>query len=1103
MRLRLTVLLLGSLFIGAMSAAGQSLSVNGGGSATVRTASDFASDVMGDPWDFEQRTDFMYMMSDNNTTASGFQSLPDVSDGLLRGVINGQNGVLNVMMHWEGVTGAFNSVTKTGVKYPINANFYKRVSFRLKRDREINEAPESNRVGAQWFTAMRLAGGVIEQGAAGRYGSLPYANQSPVADQGKSTYHIYTLDLDQSNAGTAQWAGIMAGLSLKISTTGGMAGAPMELDWVRLTPRQQVGANLQWNGFGGRVTLTASNAATGDVVQIYPAAGTNDFPASGTFTWDYGFLPIGTWTITARAGGQTRNATLIIDAAPVLNITEPDATGGRDFATTTFGDAWDLTNQQDVFRHGQLYQIPIAAFTELGLDGVTNGDDNFVMLAGHNGMKIPAQTYHRLTYTIQFDNPQFMIWNVLNPDPGNPHNGGNVMRLAWNHSGGNVADYRVTQDIFAPDGFPQTYTVDLKTLDDTVTEVEPIGGQLWKDTNEMALFRIDLHEAPAQRSFRLSKVKLAADDEPNGNGFFIIKWNVADGTFSRQFASGNGSDATITFYYDTDLDASSKTLIASGINASAGQYAWDVSQLQPGVQYYVAAEITDSAGNSQLRYSTGPMRLRAAYPAGFRTDSNGNGLPDQWEANNSVSSGSADDDNDGVTNLQEYQAGTNPRISNVWNLSEGATGFFAQRLALANPDSAPADISIKYLRAGGKPPVTRDYTVLPYGRLTINVNEIAGFTTEDVSAVINSISGGVLAERTMFWGDQFYGGHTGKAIQEARQEWFLAEGAANSFFSTFILLANATTSPAHVNLMFLRENAEPFQLSATVEPNARYTIPTNTIDGLNGFSFATKITSDVPISVERSMYINSNPDPSHPFEGGTESAAVPEAKTEWYVAEGQASDFFSMFVLLANPNPSPTQVTLRYLMPGRAPTTKVLNLGPNSRYTVDIGNQNDAPGVANTDVSVEVKATLPIVVERAMYWPKNGARWTDGHNSAGVTSTGSIWALAEGEFGGSRQFQSYVLMANPSNTDADVEMTLLREGEGRAPLSLRFTVPANQRLTKSAADFVPLGLQSGERFGVIVKSHNGAPIVVERAMYWNGGGEFWGAGTNETGFKLK
>jgi hypothetical protein len=1101
MRLRLTVLLLGLVFIGAIHAEGQSLSVNGGGNATLRAASDFASDVMGDPWDFEQRTDFVYMFSDNNTTASGFQSLPDVADGVLRGVISNQTGMLNLTLHFEGIGGAFNTMNKGGIKYPIPADRYRRLSFRMRRDREISATPETNRVGAQWFTTFRQTGGLIEQGAAGRYGDLPYANQSPVADQGKTTYHIYTLDLDQGN-GNAPWAGLMQGLRVKLSTIAAMAGATMELDWVRLTPRQQVAANLQWSGFSGRVTLTASNAATGDVVQIFPSADAVDFASSGSLQWDYGFLPAGAWTITARAGAQTHTATLNIDASPVLNVTEPDVTGGRDFATTTFGDAWDLTNQQDVFRHGQLYQIPVVAFSELGLDGVTNGNDSFVMFAGHNGMKIPAQTYHRLTYTIQFDHPEFMAWDVLNP--GSVHDGGNIMRIVWNHSGGNGADFRVSQDIVAMDGFPQTYSVDLKTLDDAVNEVEPVpSGQLWKDTAEMGLFRIDLHEAHAPRSFRLSKVKLAADDEPNGNGFFIVKWNVADGTFSRQIAGGNGSDATVALYYDTDTDPGTKTAIASGINAAAGQYAWDVSQLQPGVQYYVAVEITDGSGNSQLRYSTGPVRVPTAYPAGLRTDGNSNGLPDQWEATHSVASATEDADNDGLTNLQEYQTGTNPRISNVWNLSEGATGFFAQRLALSNPDGAPADISIKYLRAGGKPPVTRDYTVLPYGRLTINVNEIAGFATEDVSAVISSISGGVLAERTMFWGDQFYGGHTGKAIQEARREWFLAEGAANSLFSTFILLANATTSTAHVTLTFLRESADPLTMTVDVDPNARYTIPANDIAGLNGFSFATKVSSDVPISVERSMYINSNPDPSHPFEGGHESAAVAEPKTEWYVAEGQASDFFAMFVLLANPNPNPTDVTLRYLMPGRTPTTKVLTLPGNSRYTVEIGNQNDAPGVANTDVSVEVKATLPIVVERAMYWPKNGARWTDGHNSAGVTSTGTTWALAEGEFGGSRGFQTYVLMANPSGTDAQVRMTLLREGEGRPPLSLDFTVPANQRVTRSAQDFVGLGLQSGEKFGVIVTSLNDAPIVVERAMYWNGGGEFWGAGTNETGFKLR
>jgi hypothetical protein len=46
---------------------------------------------------------------------------------------------------------------------------------------------------------------------------------------------------------------------------------------------------------------------------------------------------------------------------------------------------------------------------------------------------------------------------------------------------------------------------------------------------------------------------------------------------------------------------------------------------------------------------------------------------------------------------------------------------------------------------------------------------------------------------------------------------------------------------------------------------------------------------------------------------------------------------------------------------------------------------------------------------------------------------------------------------------------------------------------------VPLTTSVSRRFGVIVESIDTAPLaqlVVERAMYWNAGGEIWAAGTN-------
>ena len=106
---------------------------------------------------------------------------------------------------------------------------------------------------------------------------------------------------------------------------------------------------------------------------------------------------------------------------------------------------------------------------------------------------------------------------------------------------------------------------------------------------------------------------------------------------------------------------------------------------------------------------------------------------------------------------------------------------------------------------------------------------------------------------------------------------------------------------------------------------------------------------------------------------------------------------------------------------------------------------------------------------------------------AGPCRPGSSGALA---------YETYILLANPSSTSASVTLAFLREGS--APLTLSKTVPANGRLTVSAGE---VALTSGEKFGVRIDSSQ--PIAVDRAMYWNGGSQFWGAGTNETGVRIR
>jgi hypothetical protein len=384
--------------------------------------------------------------------------------------------------------------------------------------------------------------------------------------------------------------------------------------------------------------------------------------------------------------------------------------------------------------------------------------------------------------------------------------------------------------------------------------------------------------------------------------------------------------------------------------------------------------------------------------------------------------------------------------------------------------------------------VVRSYTVPGSGRLSVDVN--AAVPSGAVSAVVETTSGGVVVERTMFWGDQWYGGHTGKAVQNSRTRWYLAEGDSG-FFDTYILLANATAVAANVTVDYLLDGGAPIRCYYSVPANARVTIFTRDVPGLPGRAFSTLVNSDQPINVERAMYFSNH---GMFWTGGHEAAAVEAPATDWFVAEGRTGPLFDTYLLIANPNTDAVSATLRFLRPGGAPIVQTRTLPPQSRTTILL---DGVPGLEDTDVSTSVSATGPVVVERAMYWPGTG--WYEAHASAGVTTTGTRWALAEGEFGGSRGFDTFILLANPTTSDAEVTVTLLRTG-GRTPVSLQARVAANCRLTLSAGQF---NITSGEQFGIVIDSTNGVPIVAERAMYWNGGGVFWGGGTNETAVRLR
>jgi hypothetical protein len=131
--------------------------------------------------------------------------------------------------------------------------------------------------------------------------------------------------------------------------------------------------------------------------------------------------------------------------------------------------------------------------------------------------------------------------------------------------------------------------------------------------------------------------------------------------------------------------------------------------------------------------------------------------------------------------------------------------------------------------------------------------------------------------------------------------------------------------------------------------------------------------------------------------------------------------------------------------------------------------------LVNTPVSTIITADQGIVVERSMYWPDISLGWREAHNSIGV--------------GGTRAYQTYVLLANPNPTPAEVRVRLLRSGA--APIVQTYVLQPTSRTNIFAADLAG----ADGTYSMDVQVLNYQPIVVEKALYWDTSSDVWAAGT--------
>ena len=535
---------------------------------------DFATDVLGDAWDMSNAED----IAKDPEQSRGWTNL-GFSGGRVGGtttyVFGNQAGSTLTIL--ERAYYSLINPGRTGAKTPINSGVYTKLSMKMGSARS-DQFPR-----VYWF--HNDLGSPAGEGSGWRGANTPPNSPAPAGDS------IMVADLTQSLGGGNPWtAAPVRGLTLFPNNSA--VGYTATYDWVRLTTGDGHPAaalqQISWSGGSGSSTIQVIDAAGTTMTIATNVSGTS-------FNWNYGVLPPGTYTLRViRGTGAPADRTFRINATPTLRITDPDETGGEDFATTVLGNRWDMNDGNDVrlevpgnhllspsFSGGQFHAVSDGqAVSYLG--DIPVGDPIAFLLA-NNGV-VNTNRYRYLTYRLQVDRAY---------DLGR----GSVARFFWGSLAGAAYNLTTTKDILVWPGM-NTYTVDLATLSATAEGgLEPFNAVPWTAGNARYL-RLDPHEFGEQVAFHIDDVKLAAMDEDTG-GNFTIRFNAAD---------ADGDPLSLTLYYDTDRNpGNGVTPIVSNISAASGQYTWNTAGVAPGV-YYIYGTVSDGR-NAFATYSTGPVRV--------------------------------------------------------------------------------------------------------------------------------------------------------------------------------------------------------------------------------------------------------------------------------------------------------------------------------------------------------------------------------------------------------------------------------------------------------------------------------------------------------------
>jgi len=397
-------------------------------------------------------------------------------------------------------------------------------------------------------------------------------------------------------------------------------------------------------------------------------------------------------------------------------------------------------------------------------------------------------------------------------------------------------------------------------------------------------------------------------------------------------------------------------------------------------------------------------------------------------------------------------------ISTEWYFAEGCTsGDFDTWLLIANPQAATATVTVTYYKPDSS--TQASYTVDPTSRYSIHVDKVEGHDSTDVSLKISS-NQSIVCERAMYW-QSMTKGHDTIGATAPSTRWYFGEGCTNGFDTWILLMNPSTTNQANVALTFMKGDGTTVIQNEIVAASRRHSVNVGSLTGMADVEFSTLVESDIPIVSERAMYWND-------MKGGHCSGGTNSPSNTWYLAEGYTGGTYDTWVLIQNPGSSSATCTVTYYINNGDPQTETITVGANSRYSIHVDST-----LADHEVSTYINAgDDQVIAERAMYWGEGDN--ADGHCTMGSKALSTSWFLAEGCTAG--DFDEYILLMNPSTTEATVSVTYLKTDGTTVAGS--YTVSGQSRYTIN-----PDGISGLESASFSASITSTIPIAVERAMY--------------------